>query len=180
VLAELYKDTVCNDLKEKFGYSSIMAVPAVSKVCVNVGFGSRDQKEKDAGLADNIAYNLAMVTGQRPMFTRARQSIAGFKVREGQIIGCAATIRSQRMWHFLERTLFYGLTRTRDFRGFSNKQMDGNGNLNFSLPEVSVFPEINYDKLTFKFGVGISVITTARNDEEGRALLSMLLFPFND
>ena len=175
MLEELYSSSVRDKLMERFAYPNIMDIPRVVKVCVNVGLGVADNK-----MIDNVVYNVSMLTGQKPVVTKARKSIAGFKLRTGQKIGCRVTLRSNRMYHFLERTLYFALPRSRDFRGFSIKQFDGKGNLNIGLKEHTVYPEIEYSKVDKVFGMDINIVTTARNDAEGHHLLSLLGFPFRE
>lgn len=170
-----YKQEIKPALLKDFGYANVMQVPGVVKVVVNTGVGdaARDSKVIDGAIAD-----LTLITGQKPMVTKARKSIAQFKLREGQAIGAHVTLRGNRAWEFLDRLVTLALPRIRDFRGLSPKQFDGNGNYTFGLTEQSVFHEIDQDKIDRVRGFDITVVTTAKTDDEGRALLRALGFPF--
>jgi large subunit ribosomal protein L5 len=170
-----YRGEIAKNLTEAHGYTNVHQVPGLVKIVVNMGVGeaARDGKIIDGAIAD-----LTKITGQKPQVTKARKSIAQFKLREGQPIGAHVTLRGDRMWEFLDRLLSLALPRIRDFRGLSDAQFDGNGNYTFGLTEQSVFHEIDQDKIDRVRGMDITVVTTAKNDEEGRALLKALGFPF--
>jgi len=170
-----YRGDIAKALTEQFEYSNPHQVPGLVKIVVNMGVGeaARDGKVIDGAIAD-----LTKITGQKPQVTKARKSIAQFKLREGQPIGAHVTLRGDRMWEFLDRLLSLALPRIRDFRGLSDQQFDGHGNYTFGLTEQSVFHEIDQDKIDRVRGMDITVVTTAKNDEEGRALLKQLGFPF--
>ena len=172
-----YHDEIVAALTEQFGFSNRMQVPGVVKVVVNMGVGeaARDSKQIDGAVRD-----LAAITGQKPVVTKARKSIAQFKLREGMPIGTHTTLRGDRMWEFLDRLVSTALPRIRDFRGLSPKQFDGNGNYTFGLNEQSMFHEIDQDRIDRVRGMDITVVTTATNDDEGRALLRNLGFPFKE
>jgi large subunit ribosomal protein L5 len=170
-----YRTEITKTLTEEHGYTNVHQVPGLVKIVVNMGVGeaARDGKIIDGAIAD-----LTKITGQKPQVTKARKSIAQFKLREGQPIGAHVTLRGDRMWEFLDRLLSLALPRIRDFRGLSDAQFDGNGNYTFGLTEQSVFHEIDQDKIDRVRGMDITVVTTAKNDDEGRALLKQLGFPF--
>ncbi len=170
-----YRNEIAKTLTEAHGYTNVHQVPGLVKIVVNMGVGeaARDGKIIDGAIAD-----LTKITGQKPQVTKARKSIAQFKLREGQPIGAHVTLRGDRMWEFLDRLLSLALPRIRDFRGLSDKQFDGGGNYTFGLTEQSVFHEIDQDKIDRVRGMDITVVTTAKTDEEGRALLRQLGFPF--
>jgi large subunit ribosomal protein L5 len=172
-----YQDEIKGSLKDQFGYANVMQVPGVTKVVVNMGVGDA---AKDSKLIDGAVRDLAAITGQKPVVTRARKSIAQFKLREGMPIGAHATLRGDRMWEFLDRLVTTALPRIRDFRGLSPKQFDGRGNYTFGLTEQSMFHEIDQDRIDRVRGMDITVVTTATNDDEGRALLKALGFPFKE
>ena len=174
-LKQKYRSEIVPQLREEFSYANVMQVPRLVKVVVNTGVGeaARDSKVIEGAIAD-----LVKITGQKPMVTKARKSIAQFKLREGQAIGAHVTLRGDRAWEFLDRLVNLALPRIRDFRGLSPKQFDGNGNYTFGLTEQSVFHEIDQDKIDRVRGFDITVVTTAKNDDEGRALLKALGFPF--
>ena len=174
-LKQKYKTEITKTLTEANGYANPHQVPGLVKIVVNMGVGeaARDGKVIDGAIAD-----LTRITGQKPQVTKARKSIAQFKLREGQPIGAHVTLRGDRMWEFLDRLLSLALPRIRDFRGLSDEQFDGNGNYTFGLTEQSVFHEIDQDKIDRVRGMDITVVTTAKNDDEGRALLKQLGFPF--
>ncbi len=174
-LKQKYRAEIVPALREEFGFANIMQVPGLVKVVVNTGVGdaARDSKVIEGAIAD-----LTLITGQKPMVTKARKSIAQFKLREGQAIGAHVTLRGDRAWEFLDRLISLALPRIRDFRGLSPKQFDGNGNYTFGLTEQSVFHEIDQDKIDRVRGFDITVVTTAKTDDEGRALLKALGFPF--
>jgi len=170
-----YRTEIAKALTEERGYTNVHQVPGLVKIVVNMGVGeaARDGKIIDGAIAD-----LTKITGQKPQVTKARKSIAQFKLREGQPIGAHVTLRGDRMWEFLDRLLSLALPRIRDFRGLSDAQFDGNGNYTFGLTEQSVFHEIDQDKIDRVRGMDITVVTTAKDDDEGRALLRQLGFPF--
>ncbi len=172
-----YNDEIKQALREKFDFANVMQVPGVVKVVVNMGVG---EAARDSKLIDGAVRDLIAITGQKPAVTQARKSIAQFKLREGMPIGCHTTLRGDRMWEFLDRLVSVALPRIRDFRGLSPKQFDGNGNYTFGLTEQSVFHEIDQDRIDRVRGMDITVVTTAKNDDEGRALLRALGFPFKE
>ncbi|HEX5967380.1 MAG TPA: 50S ribosomal protein L5 [Intrasporangium sp.] len=176
-LKQRYQDEIKASLTEQFGYGNVMQVPGVVKVVVNMGVGDA---AKDSKLIEGAIRDLMDITGQKPVVTKARKSIAQFKLREGMPIGAHATLRGDRMWEFLDRLVSIGLPRIRDFRGLSPKQFDGRGNYTFGLTEQSMFHEIDQDKIDRVRGMDITVVTTATNDDEGRALLKALGFPFKE
>jgi large subunit ribosomal protein L5 len=174
-LRQRYLDEISAGLREQFGYDNVMQVPGVVKVVVNMGVG---EAARDAKLMDGAVRDLTAITGQKPFVQKARKSIAQFKLREGMPIGAKVTLRGDRMWEFLDRLLSIALPRIRDFRGLSPAQFDGNGNYTFGLNEQSMFHEIDMDRVDRQRGMDITVVTTARTDEEGRELLRRLGFPF--
>jgi len=174
-LAQRYRDEIVPGLREQFGYRNVMQVPGVVKVVVNMGVG---EAARDAKLMDGAVRDLTVITGQKPQVKRARKSIAQFKLREGMPIGAKVTLRGDRMWEFLDRLLSLALPRIRDVRGLSSAQFDGHGNYTFGLTEQSMFHEINVDRIDRPRGMDITVVTSAETDEEGRALLTALGFPF--
>ncbi len=176
-LKQTYRDEIVPALQQEFNLANIMQVPTVTKVVVNMGVG---EAARDSKLIEGAIRDLTDITGQKPQTTKARKSIAQFKLREGQPIGAHVTLRGDRMWEFLDRLLSIALPRIRDFRGLSPKQFDGNGNYTFGLNEQSMFHEIDQDKIDRVRGMDITIVTTADNDEEGRALLRLLGFPFKE
>jgi large subunit ribosomal protein L5 len=172
-----YREEVVPALREQFAYDNVMQVPGLVKVVVNMGVG---EAARDSKLIEGAVRDLTAITGQKPTVTRARKSIAQFKLREGMPIGAHVTLRGDRMWEFLDRLLSIALPRIRDFRGLSPKQFDGNGNYTFGLTEQSVFYEIDQDRIDRVRGMDITVVTTARTDDEGRALLKALGFPYKE
>ncbi|WP_369055793.1 MULTISPECIES: 50S ribosomal protein L5 [Kineococcus] len=176
-LKQRYRDEIKGQLHEQFGYANVMLVPGLVKVVVNMGVG---EAARDSKLIDGAVRDLTVITGQKPQVTRARKSIAQFKLREGMPIGAHTTLRGDRMWEFLDRLVSLALPRIRDFRGLSPKQFDGNGNYTFGLTEQSMFHEIDQDKIDRVRGMDITVVTTAKTDDEGRALLRALGFPFKE
>jgi large subunit ribosomal protein L5 len=172
-----YNEEISAALLKDFGYANVMQVPRMVKVVVNMGVGDA---ARDSKLIDGAVRDLAAITGQKPQITKARKSIAQFKLREGMPIGAHTTLRGDRMWEFLDRLLSIALPRIRDFRGLSPKQFDGRGNYTFGLTEQSVFHEIDQDRIDRVRGMDITVVTTATNDDEGRALLRQLGFPFKE
>jgi large subunit ribosomal protein L5 len=174
-LHDHYKEKVVPQLMEKFGYKSIMEVPRIEKITLNMGVGEAvgDKKNMEFAVAD-----MARIAGQKPIVTRARKSVAGFKIREGWPIGCKVTLRRERMYEFLDRLVNIALPRVRDFRGVSPKSFDGRGNYSLGVKEQIIFPEVEYDKVDTVRGMDITITTTARTDEEARALLDGFNFPF--
>jgi len=172
-----YRSEVVPAMQKEFNYSNVMQVPTLVKIVVNMGVG---EAARDSKLIEGAIRDIAAITGQRPQVTRSKKSIAQFKLRENMPIGAHATLRGDRMWEFCDRLLSISLPRIRDFRGLSPKQFDGNGNYTFGLTEQVVFPEIEQDKVDRTRGMDITVVTTAKNDVEGRALLKMLGFPFKE
>ncbi len=172
-----YREEIVGKLRDDFKYENIMQVPGLVKIVVNMGVGDA---ARDSKLIEGAIRDLATITGQKPAVTKARKSIAQFKLREGQPIGAHVTLRGDRMWEFLDRTLSLALPRIRDFRGLSPKQFDGRGNYTFGLTEQVMFHEIDQDKIDRVRGMDITVVTTATNDAEGRALLRHLGFPFKE
>jgi large subunit ribosomal protein L5 len=174
-LKERYRTEIVARLKDEFGFKNVMQVPKPEKVVVNMGVG---EAAKDAKLLEGAIKDLTTITGQKPALRRARKSIATFKIREGMPVGASVTVRGDRMWDFLDRVLSIVLPRIRDFRGLNPKSFDGRGNYSLGLNEQLVFPEIDYDDIDTTRGMDITIVTTARTDEEGRALLTALGFPF--
>jgi large subunit ribosomal protein L5 len=176
-LKQRYRDEIRGGLQEQFGYGNVMQIPGVVKVVVNMGVGDA---ARDGKLIEGAVKDLSIITGQRPEVRRARKSIAQFELREGMPIGARVTLRGDRMWEFLDRLVSIALPRIRDFRGLNGNQFDGNGNYTFGLNEQSMFHEIDVDKIDRPRGMDITVVTTATNNEEGRALLKHLGFPFKE
>ena len=174
-LHDYYRDQVVNELKNKFGYKSVMQVPRIEKITLNMGVG---EALTDKKLLDNAVADLAAISGQKPLVTKARKSVAGFKIRQGYPIGCKVTLRGERMWEFFERLITIAVPRIRDFRGLSAKSFDGRGNYSMGVREQIIFPEIDYDKVDRVRGLDITITTTAKNDAEGQALLAAFNFPF--
>ncbi|HGO5815755.1 50S ribosomal protein L5 [Mannheimia haemolytica] len=174
-LHDYYRDTVVNELKEKFNYSSVMQVPRIEKITLNMGVG---EALTDKKLLDNAVADLAAISGQKPLVTKARKSVAGFKIRQGYPIGCKVTLRGERMWEFFERLITIAVPRIRDFRGLNAKSFDGRGNYSMGVREQIIFPEIDYDKVDRVRGLDITITTSAKTDEEGQALLAAFNFPF--
>jgi large subunit ribosomal protein L5 len=172
-----YRNEIAGALKTQFGYKNPMQIPTLVKIVVNMGVG---EAARDSKLIEGAVRDLQIITGQKPQVTKSRKSIAQFKLRENMPIGAHVTLRGDRMWEFADRLLSISLPRIRDFRGLSPKQFDGNGNYTFGLTEQVVFPEIEQDKVDRPRGMDITVVTTAKNDEEGRALLKLLGFPFKE
>ena len=174
-LKTAYRERIVGQLQQELGLANAMQVPRLEKVVINMGVGDalRDGRMLEAAVED-----LQTITGQKPVITKARKSIAGFKLREGQQIGAKVTLRGDRMWEFIDRLVAVSIPRIRDFRGLNAKAFDGKGNYTLGLTEQLIFPEIDYDKVAKVRGMDITVVTTARNDEEGRALLVALGFPF--
>jgi large subunit ribosomal protein L5 len=172
-----YREEILPALREQFEYDNVMQVPALTKIVVNMGVG---EAARDGKLIEGAIRDLTAITGQKPQVTKARKSIAQFKLREGMPIGTHVTLRGDRMWEFLDRLLTLALPRIRDFRGLSPKQFDGRGNYTFGLTEQVMFHEIDQDKIDRSRGMDITVVTTAANDDEGRALLKLLGFPYKE
>jgi len=173
-LKEKYRNEIAPKLKEELGLSNVMEVPRITKITLNMGVGEAvgDKKVLENALAD-----MTKIAGQKPVVTKSRKSIAGFKIRDGWPIGCKVTLRDERMYEFLERLIGIAIPRIRDFRGVSGKQFDGRGNFAMGVTEQIIFPEINYDEVDTLRGMDITITTTAANDEQGRALLSAFNFP---
>ena len=174
-LEQFYRDTVAKDLLQQFSYQSVMQVPRITKVTINMGVGEASQDKK---VIDHAVEDMTLIAGQKPVVTIAKKAIAGFKLREGMTIGCKVTLRREKMYEFLDRLINFSIPRIRDFRGLSPKAFDGQGNYNMGLTEQIAFPEIDYDKIDKLRGLNISITTTANTDEEGRALLAAFQFPF--
>ncbi|WP_270659603.1 50S ribosomal protein L5 [Aeromonas sp. Y301-2] len=174
-LHDYYKSDVVNELSKQFGYKTIMQVPRIEKITLNMGVGEAISDKK---LLENAAADMAALSGQKPLITKARKSVAGFKIREGYPIGCKVTLRGERMWEFLERLICISVPRIRDFRGLNAKAFDGRGNYSMGVREQIIFPEIDYDKVDRVRGLDITITTSANTDEEGRALLAAFNFPF--
>ncbi len=176
-LQEHYRAVVVNDLTKKFGYKSNMEVPRIQKVVVNMGVG---EAVGDKKIMDNAISDLEKIVGQKPAIRLARKSIATFKIRKGYPVGCMVTLRGQRMFEFLDRLISVAIPRIRDFRGISARSFDGRGNFNMGVKEQIIFPEIDYDKIDALRGMNITITTTAKTDEEARALLAAFNFPFRN
>jgi large subunit ribosomal protein L5 len=176
-LEELYKQEVVAKLQEEFGYKNIMEVPKITKITLNMGVGEAlgDKKLMDSAVAD-----MQLIAAQKVVVTKARKSVAGFKVREGWPIGCKVTLRRERMWDFMDRLIDISLPRVRDFRGINGKSFDGRGNYSMGVKEQIIFPEIEYDKVDKIRGMDVTITTTAKTNDEGRALLKALQFPFRN
>ncbi len=176
-LQNQYRDEIANKLFEQFGFKNVMEVPKISKITLNMGVGDAlgDRKVMEHAVSD-----MEKITGQKVVVCKARKSVAGFKVREGWPIGCKVTLRSDRMYEFLDRLVNIAIPRIRDFRGMSPKGFDGRGNYNMGVSEQIIFPEIDYDKIDKLRGLDINIVTTATNDEQGRALLAAFNFPFKN
>jgi large subunit ribosomal protein L5 len=176
-LQEFYKNKVVGELKEKFGYKSIMEVPRITKITLNMGVGEAIGDKK---VLENAVGDMTKIAGQKPVVTKAKKAIAQFKIREGYPIGCMVTLRSDRMYEFLDRLVTVAMPRIRDFRGISGKGFDGRGNYNVGVKEQIIFPEIEYDKIDALRGMNISITTTAKTDAEAKALLAAFKFPFKN
>ena len=172
-----YRDEIAPELQKEFGISNVMQIPALTKIVDNMGVG---EAARDSKLIEGAVNDLTAITGQKPLINKAKKSIAQFKLREGMPIGAHVTLRGDRMWEFLDRLLSLALPRIRDFRGLNGKQFDGNGNYTFGLTEQVMFHEINQDKIDRSRGMDITLVTTATNDDQGRALLKALGFPFKE
>ena len=174
-LRQKYENEVKNQMVEKFGYKSVMQIPTIDKIVINMGIGDAVSNSK---VLDEAVAELALITGQKPVITRAKKSIAGFRLREGMPIGCKVTLRGERMYDFLDKLVSVSLPRVRDFRGVSKKSFDGRGNYTLGVKEQLIFPEIDFDKANKVRGMDIVVVTTANTDEEARELLTQLGMPF--
>lgn len=174
-LEQFYRDNVMQDLQARFSYKSSMEIPRISKITLNMGVGEASQDKK---IIESAVEDLTLIAGQKPVVTLARKAIAGFKIREDMPIGCKVTLRREKMYEFLDRLINFSIPRIRDFRGLSPKAFDGQGNYNLGITEQIAFPEIDYDKIDKLRGLNISITTTARSDDEGRALLAAFQFPF--
>jgi large subunit ribosomal protein L5 len=174
-LEQYYRDTVAKDLQAQFSYKSAMQIPRITKITLNMGVGEASQDKK---IIDHAVEDLTLIAGQKPVVTLAKKAIAGFKIREDMPIGCKVTLRRDKMYEFLDRLVNFSIPRIRDFRGLSAKAFDGQGNYNMGMTEQIAFPEIDYDKIDKLRGLNISITTSARNDDEGRALLAAFQFPF--
>lgn len=174
-LKAFYKDTVTDQLMQQFGYDNVMQVPRITKITLNMGLG---EAVADKKVIEHAVSDMTAIAGQKPVVTKARKSIAGFKIRDGYPIGCKVTLRRERMYEFLDRLVNIALPRVRDFRGLNAKSFDGRGNYNLGVREQIIFPEVDYDKIDALRGMDITITTTARTDEEGRALLQAFNFPF--
>ena len=176
-LQKLYREKIAAELKEKFGYTSAMEVPRLSKITLNMGVS---EAVADKKVMDNAVADLTKIAGQKPVVTKAKKAIAGFKIREGQAIGTMVTLRGVRMYEFLDRFVTVALPRVRDFRGISGRSFDGRGNYNIGVKEQVIFPEIEYEKIDVIRGMNISITTSAKNDDECKALLVAFKFPFKN
>ena len=176
-LLETYREKLVPELTKRFGYKSVMEVPRITKITLNMGVG---EAVADKKIMDNAVADLAKIAGQKPVVTKARKAIAGFKIREGYPIGCMVTLRGVRMYEFLDRLITVALPRVRDFRGVSGRSFDGRGNYNFGVKEQIMFPELEYDKVAALRGLNISITPTAKTAEEAKALLSAFRFPFRN
>ncbi|PMC19263.1 50S ribosomal protein L5 [Oligella urethralis] len=176
-LQELYNSKIAADLKEEFKYNSLMEVPRISKITLNMGVS---EAVADRKVIEHAVSDLGKIAGQKPVITKSRKAIAGFKIREDYPIGCMVTLRGRRMYEFLDRLIHVALPRVRDFRGVSGRSFDGRGNYNIGVKEQIIFPEIEYDKIDALRGLNISITTTAKTDEEAKALLKAFSFPFRN
>ena len=176
-LQELYRNKIVADLTAKFGYKSVMEVPRLTKITLNMGLS---EAVADKKIIEHAVGDMTKIAGQKPVVTKARKAIAGFKIREGYPIGCMVTLRGPRMYEFLDRLITIAFPRVRDFRGVSGKAFDGRGNYNIGVKEQIIFPEIEYDKIDALRGMNISITTTAKSDEEAKALLAAFKFPFRN
>jgi large subunit ribosomal protein L5 len=174
-LHDIYRQEVVKALVEKFGYKTVMQVPRIEKITLNMGVG---EAVADKKVLENAVKDMTAISGQKPLITKVRKSVAGFKIREGYPIGCKVTLRGERMWEFLERLICIAMPRIRDFRGVSSKSFDGRGNYSMGVREQIIFPEIEFDKVDAIRGMDVTITTTAKSDDEARALLSAFNFPF--
>ena len=176
-LEKIYREKVVPVLQKEFNYSSSMQLPGIEKISLNIGLGAASQNNK---LMEEAMNELSAIAGQKAVMTRAKKSIAAFKLREGMPIGCRVTLRKERMWDFLDKLMNFALPRVRDFRGIPKNGFDGVGNYNLGISDVSVFTEVDADKLKYPLGVNITIVTTAKDDESARELLKMMEVPFED
>ncbi|MFN5080346.1 MAG: 50S ribosomal protein L5 [Burkholderiales bacterium] len=176
-LQQVYREKISPELKAKFGYKSVMEVPRITKITLNMGVG---EAVADKKIMENAVGDLTKIAGQKPVITKARKAIAGFKIRQGYPIGCMVTLRGPQMYEFLDRLITVALPRVRDFRGISGRAFDGRGNYNIGVKEQIIFPEIEYEKVDAVRGLNISITTTAKSDEEAKALLAAFKFPFKN
>ncbi len=176
-LQELYQNKIAKQLREQFGYKSVMEVPRITKITLNMGVS---EAVADKKVIEHAVSDLTKISGQKPVVTKTKKAIAGFKIRENYPIGCMVTLRGQRMYEFLDRLVAVALPRVRDFRGISGRAFDGRGNYNIGVKEQIIFPEIEYDKIDALRGMNISITTTAKTDEEAKALLTAFSFPFRN
>jgi large subunit ribosomal protein L5 len=176
-LQQVYREKISPELKAKFGYKSVMEVPRITKITLNMGVG---EAVADKKIMENAVGDLTKIAGQKPVVTKARKAIAGFKIRQGYPIGCMVTLRGSQMYEFLDRLITVALPRVRDFRGISGRAFDGRGNYNIGVKEQIIFPEIEYEKVDAVRGLNISITTTAKSDEEAKALLAAFKFPFKN
>ena len=176
-MQEFYRETVVSELQKKFGYQSVMEVPRITKITLNMGVG---EAVGDKKVMEHAVSDMVKIAGQKPVVTKAKKAIAGFKIREGYPVGCMVTLRGSRMYEFLDRLVTVAMPRVRDFRGVSGKGFDGRGNYNVGVKEQIIFPEIEYDKIDALRGMNISITTTAKTDEEAKALLAAFKFPFKN
>ncbi len=176
-LKDLYKNEVVAKLTQEFGYKNVMEVPRITKITLNMGVG---EALGDKKILENAVSDMRAISGQKPVVTKSRKSVANFKLREGWPIGCKVTLRRERMWEFLDRMIDVALPRVRDFRGINGKSFDGRGNYSMGVKEQIIFPEIDYDKVDKVRGMDVTITTTAKTNEEGRALLKALQFPFRN
>ena len=174
-LHDIYRQEVIKSLTEKFGYKTVMQVPRIEKITLNMGVG---EAVADKKVLENAVKDMTAISGQKPLITRVRKSVAGFKIREGYPIGCKVTLRGERMWDFLERLICIAMPRIRDFRGVSSKSFDGRGNYSMGVREQIIFPEIEFDKVDAIRGMDVTITTSAKTDDEARALLAAFNFPF--
>ena len=174
-LHDVYRQEVIKSLVEQFGYKTVMQVPRIEKITLNMGVG---EAVADKKVLENAVKDMTAITGQKPLITKVRKSVAGFKIREGYPIGCKVTLRGERMWEFLERLISIAMPRIRDFRGVSPKSFDGRGNYSMGVREQIIIPEIDFDKVDVIRGLDVTITTTAKTDDEARALLSAFNFPF--
>ena len=174
---QLYSEKIVPDMMKEFGYSTVMQVPRMEKIVVNIGVGNTKEDPKDL---ENAMKDIETITGQKPIITRAKKSISNFKIRQGWVVGTKVTLRDMRMYDFLDRLINTAIPRVRDFRGYSVKKMDGHGNYSMGVREQLIFPEVEYDKVDRVRGMDIVMVTTAETDQEGAALLSKFGMPFND